>query len=346
MTNRERFVATMDGRTPDRIPYLAYGGYVRDNNRHLWAPLIDRGLIVMPRVNDVAVTADGVEDTVTVTYDARGYAVERRVLRTSVGELSQVRVHGWTQEYFIKTPGDYRVMKYILEHTQLTPDFGGFAEAERTVGDTGATIVRAERSPMQKVIVDYAGLANYSYHLTDAPVEMNALLEAYEDYALRYFTILADHPSRYIQIPENLTSEQTGPARFIQHHIPFYNKIIPMLHAKGKKVFAHYDGRFACLIDLIPQTGLDGLESFTAPPEGDIGYGRARAALPDTTFMAHIRLSDYKLPPGDLKKLLHGYIREAAPDGRNLLFELSEDLPANWQESIPAALDAINDYKI
>ena len=342
MTNRERFAAAIKGAKPDRIPYLIYGGHVTDANYHSWAPFIERGLCVMPRVKGVKETAPDVTETVENFYDARsGYNVERRTIRTPAGEISRLSHDGWVREYFVKSPCDYAVIEYILRNTALAPDFDDFYGHEAKIGDAGVTIVRAERSPLQKIIVDYAGLENFSYHMADAPATVDGTVEVLNDYLKRYYAVLAGHPSAYIQIPENLTSEQSGPARYKKYHMPFYEMVVAAFRGANKKLFAHYDGKIACLAELITETGLDGVESFTAPPEGDLTYADARRIMPDMIIMANIGLSDYFLPPDELKKKIAGFIECAAPDGRGLIFEISEDLPVKWSESIPVVLDAI-----
>jgi hypothetical protein len=46
-------------------------------------------------------------------------------------------------------------------------------------------------------------------------------------------------------------------------------------------------------------------------------------------------------PPAELKELVLKRVAEAAPDGRRLAFEVSEQYPANWQQSMPLVLEAL-----
>lgn len=39
-------------------------------------------------------------------------------------------------------------------------------------------------------------------------------------------------------------------------------------------------------------------------------------------------------------------IQQAAPDGPNMTFEVSEQYPDNWFESVGAVLDALQEYKL
>ena len=194
---------------------------------------------------------------------------------------------------------------------------------------------------MQTILVDYVGLERFSYHLADALPELFSLAEALMDQLIPTCELIAAGPGRYVSLLENLTSETWGPKRFAQHHLPVYERILPILHAGGKKVYAHFDGKLACLADMIAHTDLDGIDSLTQPPEGDMIYVEARKVWPDKFFWANINVALYELPPEDLGHLVRRLARQASPDGRHLAFEISEDLPQNWQESIPVVLDAL-----
>jgi len=342
LTNRERFVTALNGGLPDKIPYVLYGRTFNYECPAEWDEFVKRGLIQMPRVRGVKEIREGVEESVIKYIDERtGRNIERRAINSPAGELFMTYHDGWPQDYYVKTPDDCRAMEYFLRNTKLELDKKIFCEQENEIGDTGVTVIRAERSPLQKMIVDYAGLAGYSYLCADAPAAVEGLIEAYADYAAKYFSLLASHPCAFIQIPENLTSEQCGPERFKKYHMPFYEKIIPALHGAGKRVFAHYDGKLKILAALIAETGLDAVESFTPPPEGDVSYADFKKAAPDKTIMAHLGLCDYLLPPETLRERVIFLARQASADGRKILFEISEDCPPNWRVSVPVIMDAL-----
>lgn len=70
------------------------------------------------------------------------------------------------------------------------------------------------------------------------------------------------------------------------------------------------DGNLKCLAELLNQTGIDGIESITQPPEGDMTYGEARKAMFGKMFWTNINVSDYGLHPEELRR---GGIRLAPP---------------------------------
>ena len=148
-------------------------------------------------------------------------------------------------------------------------------------------------------------------------------------------------PARYISLLENLTADQVGPRRYKVYHMPFYEKLLGILNAQDKKVYAHLDGKLQSLAGLVGQTGFDGIDSLTETPEGDMRIAGARAMWPDKCLWVNINVSLYSLTPDELSEIVRRMAREGAPDGRKLVFEVSEDMPANWTESIPVVLEAL-----
>lgn len=338
MTPRDNLIAALDGRRPERIPYTVNQEFVTGDPA--WDALFAAGLCPVPYVHTVREEMTAVERLVApATW--RGQAGRRVTLRTPHGEISQVEVDGWVQEYYIETPADYRVMTRIVRNTRLTLDPAGFAAAERRVGDRGLTLVGVGRSPMQTILVDYAGLENFSYHLADGFTELFELAEALEEQLLERCRLTAAGPGRFVSLLENVTAESWGAARFRQHHLPVYAKLLPIFAATGKRVFPHGDGKLACVAPLLAETGFAGIESLTEPPEGDMTLAQARAALPGKVLWANINVGIYALPPADLRRWLRERVKAAAPDGCGLAFEISEDLPHTWREAIPVVLDEL-----
>jgi hypothetical protein len=271
----------------------------------------------------------------------RGRAGQRTTLRTPVGDVSQVEVDGWVQEYYLKAPADYRVMEYIVRQTRLTPDPASLESAERQVGERGLTLVGVGRSPMQTILVDYAGLENFSYHLADGFPELFALAEALEEQLLQRCRLTATGSGRFISLLENLTAESWGVARFRQYNLSVYAKLLPIFSQAGKRVYPHYDGQLARIAGLLEETEFAGIESLTEPPEGDMMLAQARARLPGKVLWVNINVGVYTLPPHRLREWVRERVRAVAPDGRGLVFEISEALPPNWRESIPVVLDTL-----
>jgi hypothetical protein len=167
----------------------------------------------------------------------------------------------------------------------------------------------------------------------------DALLENFR----RTVELVAEGPGRYICVLENFSAEMLGPARFRELLLPVYEALLPVLQSAGKIVGTHYDGRLALCRDLIACAPIDLIESLTPPPDGNMTLAEARAAWPHKLFWSNINISCYDLPQADLRKLILDRVEQAAPDGRRLAFEVSEQAPANWRHSIRTVLEALRE---
>jgi len=85
--------------------------------------------------------------------------------------------------------------------------------------------------------------------------------------------------------------------------------------------------------------------SLTPPPEGDLTLAEARAVWPDKLFWSNINVACYDLPPEELKAEVLRRVEEAAVDGCRLAFEVSEQYPDNWKESLPVVLEALEETR-
>lgn len=342
LTPRQNLIAALEGAKPAYIPFTINEEFLTTDPA--WSKLFEKGLCVIPYRSTVREVTTNVEQVVT-NQQLQGRETKRLTLRTPAGEISQVEINGWRVEYFLKAPADYRVMEHIIRNTRIESASEEFSKTEEKIGDQGITLIGAGRSPMQTILVDYAGLEAFSLQLSDGFSELFSLADILKSQLIQRCQLIAEGPGRYVSLLENLTAEVWGPERFAKYHIPIYKQIFEILHAGGKKIYAHFDGKLACLANLIARTELDGLESLTPPPEGDMTYAEARGIFPGKVFWANLNVAHYALSPDQLRCRLLELVYQAGPDGGLLAFEISEDLPANWKEAIPVVLDTLCDMK-
>jgi hypothetical protein len=336
---KQRLITALEGGCPETIPYISYTDFYRPDEP-AWEELFARGFGLLHYISLYDLTCDEIERHNSEQH-VNGRILRTEITRTPAGDLKRVWLDGWEQEYALKTPADYRIMEYIVRHTRIVPHPERFTAAEAWLGGHGLPIHYLGRSPYQTILVDYAGLQNFSYHLADAFPEFDALLDAQLDQLVELCQVAAALPGPYISLLENLTAEQVGPRRFARYHLPVYDRIFPILHAAGKKVYTHMDGKLHSLSELVAHSGIDGIDSLTPPPEGDMTFARARVTWPETFFLANINVGVYELPPDQLRAAVRQMARDCAPDGRRTAFEVSEDLPANWKTALPIVLDTL-----
>ena len=203
MTHRERFFALLAGESIDRPPFFpditnwyvarrtppgeprpyASGQFIPDD-----APLhrvdadmppefreftlldfyrrFDWGLPVHI-YNWCRTEYDGVERTVRVEGGRR---ITR--LRGTMGELEKVESlaadGSWApRTYFVKSVRDLEMIRYVVEHTHVVPDYDRISEVMAGVGSQGVSDVVVSRSPFGKLVHQYMGLEQVVYSLCD-----------------------------------------------------------------------------------------------------------------------------------------------------------------------------------
>jgi Predicted signal transduction protein containing sensor and EAL domains len=345
MDIRERLELFWSGDRPDRIPYTIYHNeWKHFADDPAWTQMFNDGLGVIYHLDIVKEKARNVEYS-TTSYTEDGRYVERITAKTPVGTIDCVNVNGWCNKYWLEKPEDYRVMTYIVKNTDMEPAFNEFIQKEKEIQPYGAAICYMARTSFQSLLVDYTGLENLSMHLYDYEDEVLTLYQALLERFHKIVEITAAGPGRYIDVHENFTAETIGPTRFKKFHIPVYEKYLPILKEAGKVVGAHYDGKLLSCSQLIENSPLDLIESLTEPPEGDMYIDECRRILPDKLFWSNINVARYGLPQNELKDIINRMVKQAAPDGKRLAFEVSEHIPVNWRDSMPVVLDILNEIR-
>lgn len=345
MNIRERLEAFWSGERPDQIPYTIYQWEWRHTaGDPCWPPLFQQGLGVTWHIPATREIMPDVDEKIDRAY-INGVLHERRTLRTPVGEIHETFEDGWRQKYLLETAADYAVMTDIVRRTQVLPDYESYEAQVAQLGAEAVPLVHVRRTPTQTILVDYAGQENFAYQVFDLADAMQELYDALLVNFRRTIEITAEGPGRCVYILENLSADMLGPERYRRWHLPVYEALFPMLHDAGKVISTHYDGRLSICKDLIARAPMDILESLTPPPEGDLTLAEARAVWPDKCFWSNLNIGCYALPPAELKALVLDRVQQAAPDGKQLAFEVSEQFPANWRESLAVVLDALRETR-
>jgi hypothetical protein len=339
----------LDGGIPDRTPYSIYSWFFEDPRYPVeaWKPLLERGLGVSTGCGTVRHIEHGVKNSEETWQDANTRYIRRRK-ETPAGTLQQVVAYplgedagilGWTMEEWIKTPQDYNIRRWIIEHTELETQYDTFDESEHQIGNQGVTIVSGSRTPIMSILVDWAGTERFCLDVAEGVDELFHLYEAQKKLFLAETRLIAAGPGRFVRWLENLTISTLGPKRYEKLVLPVYQEAVPMLQAAGKRVMVHYDGALRSIREQIAGAPFHMIESLTEPPEGDMTYDACRAAWPEKGFWANINVELYGLPPEQLAEAV--IARRERAGKRAFAFEISEDVPVNWRQSVPVVLDTL-----
>ena len=162
MTNRERFLAILDGKMPDRIPWIPpislwYSARLADGDmpvrfQGMSMREVERALglghrtgmeavVAKPRYSDMEVRVvrePGLTRTHYIT--PLGSVVYGR---TTSDQLKGKTTAGYHNVHPIKTVQDIHVWDYVAEHTYYEPTYQEYLSGEEDMGDDGYPLVRA-----------------------------------------------------------------------------------------------------------------------------------------------------------------------------------------------------------
>jgi hypothetical protein len=354
MTPQQSLLAALEGEVPETTPLTIYdwnmGAVTTEElaekmRQPAWRQLLERGLTVRCHCPVVKAVEHGVEYRV-MEEEVAGVLQRQEIKTTPVGQIEKVTRNGWHHEDWIKSPADYKTQEWIIEHTELTTDYDAFARAEQVVGDHGIVVVTGSgnwqhRSPAMCINVDLAGTERFCMDLaTDLP-ELRSLYTALRRQFLEEQHLIAAGPGRYVAWFENLTIGMLGPQRYHELLVPVYEEAVPIHTSGNKRVMVHYDGHLKVVADQIAAAPYAIIDSLTEPPEGDITYDQCRRYWPDLVFWANINMGLYCRPAEELREAVIAKRERAGKKG--LAFEISEDLPTTWQETIPVVLDTLHE---
>ena len=339
-TLRARFQAALAGEAIQQPIYGVYDWFIR--NRPLdWPGLYQQGLGIIAHADLLAVERPNVQVIETLTETDQGQRKDVRWI-TDIGELHEWFLGEWRQEHLIKQPQDYGIMARALEGRRVRLTHEMYDSMDAFAGEQGIVLGQIGRTPFQEVQIDMAGLERFSIDLADECPEMFELLELMTAQKLEDFRLAIDGPAQYIKLWENLSIETMGPSIFRRHVVPVYHRIFDILAGSDKHLLVHYDGRLKSIASQIAALNFDGIDSFTQAPEGDMTVNEARKSWPDKFLWLHPNLGWFALPEQELIARIRQMVQDAGP--RRYCLMISEDIPPDWQRTVPAVLRALGSY--
>ena len=338
MSVRERLARAVRGDEIIEPVFAVYDWFVRNRPWVDWKGLFALGLGEINHADIIRYERPHAEIVETCTDTPQG---RRRDVCwiTDRGELHEWYLGEWRQEYLIKTTEDYRIMARAWEDVELELADDAFIASEAAVGNNGITIAQLDRTPFQKVQIDYAGLERFSLALAWRASELLDLIEQMNAIKLREFELARGSAAEHIKLWENLSIETMGPHHYRKHLVPLYRRIFTILDGTGKRLQVHYDGKLRVIARDVADLPFDGLDSLTPPPEGDLTTQEARRLWSDKFLWCHPSLTWYSLAPDVLARRVQQMAAAAGPKRYCLM--ISEEVPPEWETTVPAVLEAL-----
>jgi len=277
MTGRERLRAAYRGQLVDRLPWAPivdattmrdFPSELRERGPHRF--IADLGGDVLCRGGaPYRLVREGVETTDRTAGKAR--VVEHR---TPVGALrevyQQVASGQWHHvERPVKSPGDLRTLRFIMEHTRYEPDAREYERLSAEIGETGIVAPHVATTPVQELLQMGMGVEGFVLALQDHRAQVEDLMALMHARNLEAYEIVATSPVEVAILCENTSTRMISPALYERYSLGHVRDFAAAMHRHGKSAIVHMCGHVNGLLPLIAQTGLDGIDALTPPPTGD-----------------------------------------------------------------------------
>jgi hypothetical protein len=315
MNHRERFLAVLEGRPPDRVPFaprllLWYNARMATDTmpppyRGLTLRELERKLGLGTPARDgkvYNVRHEGIETVVRREKGANAsgptgvgsvHVVEQR---TPVGtvrsvthysnDLNALDMGGRVEEWPLKGPEDYRVWEYIWEHTYWDPAYEAYEAYDAEIGEDGVPMVGVGDAPFHHFLLNGVGYGNGFYHLADHSREVEHLLQVMTEVEReRMWPVVAHSPARLLLHGVHHSSMFTPPPVYEKHVLPYYREFMPLMHEHSKAVAMHADNDTSLILDHLQRAGYDMLECFVTAPMVPLTLEQARETLGTGTIL-------------------------------------------------------------
>ena len=345
MTRRERILKASNRERTDKLPFF-------HNWRHMqtgWAEreCRNRGMGIswarpsyVTRIHDVDITEQWLKKD--------GQTVYHRVFSTPAGTVYQDEMrapgtgqwHGmrgwnditpWQTERLIKGPEDYKVVKYIVEHTEYIADYYPLEQAREWLGDEGIVMDIQPHQPMQTLMIDWVGSegGRFFIHHAKYPDLVEELCQAISKSREPMYEMGAKSPADIIWCGDNIDGVLVNPRLFEKYFMPEYAKMAKICHEHGKLLASHMDGRVEVLKDLIAKTPLDIIEALHPPPMGDLSIGEALKLWKDKVIWVGFPATAYSMGPKATMRHALNLLRDVVPGERLCIEASTENIVSN-----------------
>ena len=289
MTLRERILAVYAGETPDVVPFmLDLSHWFYWKNRMPWdlsvayetpeTELIDYhkrmgvGFYVpnlgsfysVRHTHGVTAEVERNGDEITWRYDTPLGSIERR-------RVWNEDSYSWAiSDWGVRTEHDLRVLGYALSNRQFEPLWDHYRAWTDYVGDCGVVYLVAGYSAIGQLLHYWMGVEGTMYAAFDWPDAMREVIAKINENNLRLIDLLATSPAEIVIMGDNISSDVQPPHFFSEWSAPYYTEAIRRLHAAGKHVAVHVDGKLRGALRMVRETGADCCDAATPTPMGDL----------------------------------------------------------------------------
>lgn len=289
MNHKEKLTDIIRGNGVDReswSPFLAY------YYEHLPEEVQKMGQLEYMNKIGATPMLRGIVRPVNITYNNCEVQEEasdkEKVTRyiTKHGTLTERHVYNGDTWFLVDHPINNKeeliILKYIMENIQVEVN----EDCAKVIGGVGdkALVIPCiglfGKSAFQSLLEHFMGTVTLIYAMMDYKDEVEAVIEVMREKSNEVARIAADCDTEVFLSFEDTSTTNISPDYYEQYIMPEINDWCDILHDKGKLYVQHACGHLKHLLPLMAQSKIDGIESISPPPTGDIDIDEAIEFLP------------------------------------------------------------------
>jgi hypothetical protein len=208
--------------------------------------------------------------------------ITRKTVHTPQGDLTQTTkvragVHTvWQPEHWCK--GILDVDKALsVPYEPLDWDFAGYGRIKEEVGERG--IIMSTVADALWLAADLMDFGSYTVWAMTETEHFARTVAIVHERAMENLRRMLDQgvvDLYRIAGPEYATPPFLPPYFFKRFVVPYVSEMIGLIHSRGAKVRLHCHGNTRDVLNMIAETGADGLDPCEAPPDGDISLSETK----------------------------------------------------------------------
>jgi len=287
MTEKERLLKVLKGKTPDRVPWFAdLGHWYRSQSGEQWnlfgidnrnkeVTALHREVKAGWYIEAGSMHEEYYEDGVTREREIQGdCAIERFI--TPLGDIHMIRKwnpvsFSWDiEKLMIENINDLKILHYAIARKKFRPKYENWKSIEEMGGDIGLGFQSLGYTGLGSLMSYYMGVMNTIYAIYDEPDLIGNYIVDYNKKHLELVDIYCKSPAPHMIFGDNLSSNVQPPKIFHKYCFQHYKNIADKFHGAGKTVSSHLDGMLGDIIGVVADTGVDVADACTPSPTGDL----------------------------------------------------------------------------
>lgn len=247
-------------------------------------------------------------------------------------------------EFPVKKIEDYRIFIYMIESLEYEDPGKYFADMETEIGDSGINAAVLHSTPVYELIQCFMGMESFHYLFFDYRRETLELINRIFKKFTQCYEIYAKTNIPAIVIPEDASTTLYSPSFFDEYLSPVINEYCRIINNKDKISVVHACGHLDGLKESFSRIDADCIESVSPPPTGNVSIKEFKKALPGVCIMGGIPANCYLLELDDFRKYIIELILESK-NGGDFILSSGDSVPANAKiENIKSISDLVEEY--